>query len=193
MSDIPELVAWLCKASRAIYLATEKSVADDISPKLREAADALASLARERDDLTIYRELFEAMGRDMERNLVAINAAEARAEAAEQALAAMAVENERLTFDWSQEIDRFQAAQARAEQAEQALRPFAELADEIDKLGHEDNSTCLHRIKAADLRRALATLSSSGKAHGAIVPDDRVVSSADQIAAAGGTYGDHHE
>ena len=53
-----DLVAWLRKASSAIYLATEASVADDISPKLREAANALeasagrvAELERERDEL----------------------------------------------------------------------------------------------------------------------------------------------
>lgn len=39
------MIAWLGKASAAIYLATDGPVADDISPKLREAATLLASQA----------------------------------------------------------------------------------------------------------------------------------------------------
>ena len=39
-----------------------------------------------------------------------------------------------------------------------ALKPFAALADECDRLGHEENSTCEWRIKASDLRKARAVL-----------------------------------
>ena len=45
-----ELVARLRKASRAIYLATEEAVADDISSKLTRAADTIERLERERDE-----------------------------------------------------------------------------------------------------------------------------------------------
>ena len=40
----------------------------------------------------------------------------------------------------------------------EALRPFAALAEQVDKWGHEDGSTCTHRIKACDIRRARAAL-----------------------------------
>jgi hypothetical protein len=39
-----------------------------------------------------------------------------------------------------------------------ALEPFAALATVIDELGHEDNSTCEHRLAAIDLRRARAEI-----------------------------------
>lgn len=38
------------------------------------------------------------------------------------------------------------------------LAPFAMLADEADKFGHEDNSTCQWRIRASDLRKARAAI-----------------------------------
>ena len=41
---------------------------------------------------------------------------------------------------------------------ESALAPFAVLADEVDDLGHSDNSTCLHRLAARDLRTARDTM-----------------------------------
>jgi hypothetical protein len=44
-----DLIEWLNKASVAIYAATDGPVADDISPKLREAASRLAALQSERD------------------------------------------------------------------------------------------------------------------------------------------------
>lgn len=50
MADTKELVGRLRKASRAIYLATEETVADDISSKLTRAADTIESLERERDE-----------------------------------------------------------------------------------------------------------------------------------------------
>lgn len=50
MADTKELVARLRKASRAIYLATEEAVADDISSKLTRAADTIERLERERDE-----------------------------------------------------------------------------------------------------------------------------------------------
>lgn len=41
----------------------------------------------------------------------------------------------------------------------EALEPFAKFADDVDKWRHGDNSTCEHRIKASDLRRARSALS----------------------------------
>ncbi len=41
-----EIVGWLRKASSAIYLACEAVVADDISPKLKEAADEIERLRK---------------------------------------------------------------------------------------------------------------------------------------------------
>lgn len=43
-----DIVAWLMKASQAIYLATEGPVADDISPKLKAAAREITRLRTER-------------------------------------------------------------------------------------------------------------------------------------------------
>jgi hypothetical protein len=40
------------------------------------------------------------------------------------------------------------------ERLREALKPFAAFADQIDEWRHEDDSTCTHRIKASDLRRA---------------------------------------
>lgn len=53
---------------------------------------------------------------------------------------------------------RAEAAEAEVVRLRKALEPFAPLADEIDALRHSDDSTCLHRIKASDLRRARAAL-----------------------------------
>lgn len=39
-----DIVEWLIKASQAIYLATDASVADDISPRLKQAAAEITSL-----------------------------------------------------------------------------------------------------------------------------------------------------
>lgn len=39
-----DLVEWLIKAPSAIYLATDATVADDISPKLKEAANEIKRL-----------------------------------------------------------------------------------------------------------------------------------------------------
>lgn len=47
---------------------------------------------------------------------------------------------------------------ARIKVLEEALKPFAALAAVVDDLGHEDDSTCPHRLKAADIRRARAAL-----------------------------------
>lgn len=44
----------------------------------------------------------------------------------------------------------------------EALKPFAPLADMVDQWRHEEDSTCMHRIKAVDLRRARAALASTG-------------------------------
>jgi hypothetical protein len=35
-----------------------------------------------------------------------------------------------------------------------ALRPFAQLASDVDRWKHPDNSTCAHRLTAGDIRRA---------------------------------------
>jgi hypothetical protein len=49
---------------------------------------------------------------------------------------------------------RAEALTERLAEMEAALEPFALLAGEVDALRHEDESTCLHRIRASDLRRA---------------------------------------
>ena len=46
---------------------------------------------------------------------------------------------------------------------EEALRPFAALAEDVDRFRHEDDSTCPHRLKAGDLRRARKALSGGGE------------------------------
>jgi hypothetical protein len=50
------------------------------------------------------------------------------------------------------------AKDALLREAAEALAPFIPLADEIDQLGHEPGSTCLHRLKSDDLRRARSLL-----------------------------------
>lgn len=45
---------------------------------------------------------------------------------------------------------------ARLAEAERVIEPFAALADDVDRYRHEDDSTCLHRIRAAHLRAARA-------------------------------------
>lgn len=54
--------------------------------------------------------------------------------------------------------DALDAKDALLREAAEALAPFIPLADEIDQLGHEPGSTCLHRLKADDLRRARSLL-----------------------------------
>ena len=44
-ADEAEMVVWLRFASQAIYLATEASVADEISPKLKRAAAMIERLS----------------------------------------------------------------------------------------------------------------------------------------------------
>jgi hypothetical protein len=44
--------------------------------------------------------------------------------------------------------------QLRIDRAREVIKPFAAFADEADALGHSDDSTCVWRIKAADLRTA---------------------------------------
>lgn len=39
-----------------------------------------------------------------------------------------------------------------------ALRPFAALAEEVNELRHEDDSTCPWRLKAGDIRKALTAI-----------------------------------
>ena len=51
----------------------------------------------------------------------------------------------------------------RVEELEAALRPFAALADDVDRLRHEDDSTCPHRLKAGDVRRARTALSENSQ------------------------------
>jgi hypothetical protein len=43
-----DLIAWLRKAALMIYAATEQEVADDINPKLKEAADLIEDLYAQR-------------------------------------------------------------------------------------------------------------------------------------------------
>lgn len=57
-------------------------------------------------------------------------------------------------FRWSQIVE----ALAARDEAVRALEPFAKLADQIDAWGHGDDSTCEHRLKASDIRRARAVL-----------------------------------
>lgn len=45
-----DIVDWLNKASVGIYLATEASVADDISPKLKQAALEIQQLRKQLDE-----------------------------------------------------------------------------------------------------------------------------------------------
>ena len=40
----------------------------------------------------------------------------------------------------------------------EALRPFAALAEEVNELRHEDDSTCPWRLKAGDIRKALTAI-----------------------------------
>lgn len=54
--------------------------------------------------------------------------------------------------------ERAETAEARESKMRKALEPFIEFANQIDEWRHEDESTCLHRIKASDLRRARAAL-----------------------------------
>lgn len=44
----------------------------------------------------------------------------------------------------------------RVEELERALLPLAALAPDVDMLRHRDSSTCLHRLKAGDIRKAAA-------------------------------------
>lgn len=46
------------------------------------------------------------------------------------------------------------------EMTDETRRAFIALADDVDRLRHSDESTCLHRIKAGDLRALRAVLSS---------------------------------
>lgn len=45
------------------------------------------------------------------------------------------------------------------EELVEALGPFAELADEVDRYRHTDDSTCQHRLRASHLRSARAAVS----------------------------------
>lgn len=60
--------------------------------------------------------------------------------------------------DCIEAADALDAKDALLREAAEALAPFIPLADEIDQLGHEPGSTCLHRLKADDLRRARSLL-----------------------------------
>lgn len=68
-------------------------------------------------------------------------------------------------ISWEGQPSKLQAAETRAadlardlEAAKEALEPFAKHCEELDALRHEDDSTCVRRLKASDIRRARATL-----------------------------------
>lgn len=67
--DTKELVERLRQTSRLVYLATEESVANDISSKLASAADAIALLERERDDALATSGMYEATAKEDAKSL----------------------------------------------------------------------------------------------------------------------------
>lgn len=62
--------------------------------------------------------------------------------------------------------NNFDALLAARDEAVAALEPFAKLADQIDAWGHGDDSTCDHRLKARDIRRARSLTQAAGKEKG---------------------------
>lgn len=52
---------------------------------------------------------------------------------------------------------------ARIAALEEAIAPFAILANDVDRWGHEDDSTCPHRLRATDVRRARALIQGEKK------------------------------
>ena len=53
---------------------------------------------------------------------------------------------------WDEEAAAVRALIAERDRLREAAQPFVALADIADALRHPDDSTCPHRIRAADLR-----------------------------------------
>lgn len=65
------------------------------------------------------------------------------------------ITNKIVVINWMERAERAEKELARLRAA---AKPFAALAEEVDRFRHKDDSTCPHRLRAGDIRALRAAL-----------------------------------